>query len=188
MKDPIMSIEWVDAATLYPNPWNPNRVASAELRLLEQSILSTGWVQPVLVSRDGMVIDGFHRWSLSNDRTTQLFKRYKGKLPVARLTIDDREAMLITVRMNRAKGTHVAVLMHELVAALIDDHGMTPNEVAKGLGATRDEVDLLYRRNVFKIRNLDKYKYSKAWIPRESRIHGPPSERDVRLGKSHGQE
>ena len=42
--DPIDHIRWVPADTLDANTWNPNRVHLAELRLLERSLLSTGWL------------------------------------------------------------------------------------------------------------------------------------------------
>ena len=185
--DPISNIEWVHRNELHANHWNPNRVATPELKLLETSILETGWVQPVLVSESGMVIDGFHRWSLVSDPSTVVSKRYEGRLPVARLPVSDADAMVVTVRMNRAKGAHVAILMHELVSELIDVHSMSRKQIAKGIGATLKEVDLLYQKSVFKAKKLETYRYSQAWVPRDKRIHGAPSERDKRVGERHGQ-
>lgn len=166
--DPILRIEWIDAADLRANAWNPNVVLTSELRLLETSILRTGWVQPVLISREGTIIDGYHRWRLSQD-SSALRKRYDGKVPCARLDVTEEEAKMLTVRINRAKGTHVAVRMAELVQELIDDHGCLPEEVAAGIGATAEEVDLLYQNSIFKSRNLADAPYSKAWYPAESR-------------------
>src|SRR5207249_2050763 len=122
-------IEWLAASELKANFWNPNVVFDQELRLLERSILRTGWVQPVLVSRDLIIIDGFHRWSLSKE-SEQLRRRYGGLLPCARMDIGEDEAMALTVRINRAKGSHVAVRMSHLVKALIDQHGWDPQQVA----------------------------------------------------------
>lgn len=65
MTDPINSIQWLDAGTLKANHYNPNVVMNTELRLLERSILQTGWIQPILVNANRIIIDGFHRWSLS---------------------------------------------------------------------------------------------------------------------------
>ena len=65
MNDPLDNIQWLDAKSLEGNDYNPNAVFSPELKLLERSILATGWVQPVLISKDNIIIDGFHRWSLS---------------------------------------------------------------------------------------------------------------------------
>ncbi len=164
--DPIATIEWRTAEDLHANAWNPNVVFTMELRLLERSILMTGWVQPVLITKDGTIIDGFHRWMLSRE-SAQLKERYKGKVPCAVLDVSPAEAMLLTVRMNRAKGTHVAVRMSELVKKLVDEHGYDAQMIAAEIGATRDEVDLLYQDSIFEARNLKDYRYSRAWEPAE---------------------
>ena len=56
--DPINNIEWRKASDLNANDYNPNMVFDQELKLLERSILSTGWVQPILVDADDNIIDG----------------------------------------------------------------------------------------------------------------------------------
>lgn len=165
--DPIDRIEWLPAKSLKANGYNPNVVFDQELRLLETSLLTTGWVQPIIVSRDNQIIDGFHRWRLSQD-SDRVKARWGGLVPCARLDVSEAEAMMMTIRMNRAKGTHVAVRMSEIVKTLIDVHHCDPQEVARGIGATRDEIDLLYQDSIFKARNLKDYRYSKAWIPVET--------------------
>lgn len=164
MNDPIDNIEWLDVAELQPNGWNPNVVHNAELKLLELSIIETGWVQPVLVSRDMLIIDGFHRYSLSRD-SAALREKYDGKLPCAVLDLSPGEAMMLTVRINRAKGTHVAVRMADLVQQVIDEHGFTREAVAMKIGATLAEVDVLYQNSIFERKDLKNHRYSQAWVP-----------------------
>lgn len=164
--DPVCMIEWVPALELNANAWNPNVVFKQELKLLETSIMRTGWIQPILISKLGTIIDGFHRWRLAQD-SKQLMERYKGKVPCARLDVDEAEAKMLTVRINRAKWTHVAVRMAEIVQQLVDEHGLLPEQIAVGIGAGRDEVDLLYQNSIFKARNLADAPYSKAWYPAE---------------------
>jgi ParB-like chromosome segregation protein Spo0J len=165
--DPILRIEWRDAASLKANGWNPNVVFSPEMKLLEHSILSNGWVQPVLINTNGIIIDGFHRTQLGKD-SPRIRAKYLGKVPCAVLDISDAEAMCLTVRINRAKGDHIATRMADLVKALIDEHGYDPQQVASEIGATLDEVNLLYQDSIFTTRNLRDYRYSNAWVPRES--------------------
>ena len=166
MKDPIDNIQWLDASELNGNDYNPNVVFTPELKLLERSLIKTGWVQPVLISRDKIIIDGFHRWRLSQD-SKAVKERYKGKLPCAVLDIDRATAMILTVRMNRAKGSHVAVQMSEIIHQLIDVHKLDLDEIAQEIGATKAEIDLLYQDGVFKMKNIKDYKYSDAWYPAE---------------------
>jgi len=163
--EPVDHIRWVPADTLDPNTWNPNRVHGAELRLLERSLLSTGWLQPLLVNPDRLIIDGFHRWRLSQD-SQEIRSRWKGKVPVAVLDVDRPTAMLMTIRINRAKGTHVAVEMSIIVRELIEDHGVSRETIAAEIGGTKDEVDLLSQDGVFSAKNIAKWAYSPAWYPK----------------------
>lgn len=166
MQDPINNILWLEASELNGNDYNPNVVFSPELKLLERSVLKTGWVQPILISKDKIIIDGFHRWRLSQD-SKAIKEIYKGKVPCAILDIDRPTAMILTIRMNRAKGSHVAVQMSEIIHELIDKHNVDSITLAQEIGATKDEINLLYQDGVFKMKNIQNYKYKKAWYPVE---------------------
>lgn len=139
MTDPIERIEWRNAASLNANDYNPNVVMNQELRLLEFSILRQGWVQPVLVTEDGTIIDGFHRAMLARE-SAALRDRYAGRCPCVVLPLDRPQAMLLTIRINRAKGTHVAFRMSAIVRELIDQHGLDPTQVAQEIGAPRRSI------------------------------------------------
>lgn len=164
--DPISNVQWLPADKLVANNWNPNVVFTPELRLLEHSILKQGWVQPVLVNPDLMIIDGFHRWRLSID-SAGIKKKYGGLVPCCIIELSKPEAMLLTIRINRAKGSHMATQMSAIVHELIDDHHYDPQMLAAEIGATKDEIDLLYQDGVFKKKNIKDYKYSRAWYPAE---------------------
>jgi ParB-like chromosome segregation protein Spo0J len=164
--DPISRIEWRDAHSLSANNYNPNTVMSPEMRLLERSILLTGFVQPILITADGTIIDGFHRTTLARV-SAPLRERYKGLVPCAVLDVTRDQAMILTIRMNRAKGTHVAISMSKIVRELLDQHGYDPAELALEIGATKDEIDLLHQDGVFKHKNIADWSYSSAWYPIE---------------------
>ncbi len=84
-------------------------------------------------------------------------------MPCGILNLDKPQAMLLTIRMNRAKGTHVVLQMSEIVHSLIDDYHMDRQEIAqKNIGATLEELDLLYQDYVFKKKDMKNYQYSKA--------------------------
>jgi ParB-like chromosome segregation protein Spo0J len=167
MDDPIARVEWRLAASLKANSYNPNHVHSPEMKLLERSILQTGWVQPILCTTDGTIIDGFHRATLART-SPALLEAYSGRVPCAVLDVTLPQAMMLTVRMNRAKGTHVAVRMSELVHQLVNDLGVSPAEVAAEIGATMAEVDLLLQDGVFKARKISEHRYSRAWYPADN--------------------
>lgn len=164
MSEPIDNVQWIEAASLEANNYNPNVVFTPELRLLESSILKSGWIQPIIINPDNIIIDGFHRWRLSQD-SKKIKERYKGLVPAVIMDLSAAEAMMLTIRINRAKGSHVALQMSEIVHKLIDEYGCDKQEIAEGIGATEAEIDLLYQDGVFKKKDIKNYKYSKAWYP-----------------------
>lgn len=166
-KEPVENIQWIDCDSLKANHYNPNRVMNAEMNLIERSILRTGWIQPILVNKNLTIIDGFHRWTLSR-LSTQLREKYHGKVPCAVLDVTDAEAMVITVRINRAKGTHLAFRMSEYIKELIQKHRIPIDDLARDIGATIDEVELLMRGDVFEAKDIENWTYSEAWFPAES--------------------
>lgn len=166
--DPIARIEWRDVDTLDANDYNPNHVFGPEMRLLERSILAMGWVQPILVTRDGVIVDGFHRATLART-SAAIRERYGAAVPCAVLDLTRPAAMMTTIRINRAKGTHAALHMHAIVRELIETHGFDPQEVAAEIGATIEEIDLLRQEDVFEAKGTPAHRYSRAWVPTETR-------------------
>ena len=163
--EPISQIKWVDARNLKANDYNPNVVLNQELKLLEFSILKQGWIQPILVSDDGEIIDGYHRYWLST-HSDAIIEKYGYQVPVVSLDLDIVERMLLTIRINRAKGNHIAFKMHEIVYRLLNDFHIPPERVAEEIGASKKEIDLLSKKDVFEALDIEHYEYSKAWEPK----------------------
>lgn len=182
MTDPIDKIRWVPSRELKANWWNPNHVFNKELELLETSLLSDGWTDAIKINSNNMIIDGFHRWRLSMD-SAALVRKYAEEVPCVVLDVSDREAMFRTVRYNRAKGTHAAFRMSELVQTLVDDYGATPEECISKMGMTSGEVELLYDGSLLKRHKLENYKYSNSWVPVETRRLDKETVRQIEAGK-----
>ncbi|MDB4459757.1 ParB N-terminal domain-containing protein [Akkermansiaceae bacterium] len=161
-EDPISNVKWIEVEKLNANDYNPNVVLNKELKLLELSVLKNGWIQPILINKDNTIIDGFHRSYLS--RNSKLLKeKYNGKVPCVVMDLTEAERMLLTIRINRAKGNHVAFKMHEIVKSLIDKHEVSMEYIQESIGASKDEIKLLYKDGVFDALNIKEHKYSRAW-------------------------
>ncbi len=164
---PLSKIQWIDVNKLKANDYNPNVVLTNELKLLQLSMLKNGWIQPVLVTQDYDIIDGFHRSTLCKINK-DINKMTDGKVPCVVLNLSKPERILLTVRINRAKGNHIALKMNKLIQELINTYGLSKKYVAENLGATEREIELLLYDDVF-----DKYKlteetlYSEAWKPKK---------------------
>lgn len=169
---PISNVQWVDCNRLRANSWNPNIVQVSELALLRFSLLKQGWIQPILVSDENNddtfeVTDGYHRWSLCKTDAA-VFALTEGKVPVVVLKLTVPERMLLTVRINRAKGSHAAFKMHEIVYSLHHDHGYDVPSICEGIGADKFEVNTLLQRNVFEKKDVARIPYSRTWIPEKN--------------------
>ena len=103
MEHPIERIVWLEASELQANDYNPNVVYTPELKLLEYNIVRHGWIQPILVTQDKVIIDGFHRWKLTQD-SEPVRNLTGGKVPCCVINLSEPERMMLTVRINRAKG------------------------------------------------------------------------------------
>lgn len=164
---PLSKIQWINVNKLKANDYNPNVVLTNELKLLQLSMLKNGWIQPVLVTQDYDIIDGFHRSTLCKINK-DINKMTDGKVPCVVLNLSKPERILLTVRINRAKGNHIALKMNKLIQELINTYGLSKKYVAENLGATEREIELLLYDDVF-----DKYKlteetlYSEAWKPKK---------------------
>lgn len=160
---PVSQIEWVDRELLHSNDWNPNQMATPEMRLLATSILEDGWTQPIVCLPDYTVIDGFHRWTVAG--WPEVAPMTEGKVPVAVLNPDTSEAQqrMATIRHNRARGTHYVMSMADIVTELID-LGLPDDEIALRLQMEAEEVNRLRERGEMVKRGAND-DFGNAWKP-----------------------
>lgn len=161
-KQPIDNIRWVDRNTLKPNYYNPNKVASPELKLLKVSILEDGWTQPIVINSDNEIVDGFHRWTVSAD--PDIYLQTDGKVPVVMLAEQDASHQkMSTIRHNRARGTHGVLPMAEIVQSMLND-GLVMEEIMHRLQMEKEEVIRLANRvGIPKSKIITDKEFSNAW-------------------------
>lgn len=144
-REPVDCVLWVRGEHLHANDYNPNSVAPPEMRLLQLSIMSDGYTQPIVAWPDGSqqfeVVDGFHRNRVGKE-VGAVRKRVMGRLPIAvinteRTSREDRIAA--TIRHNRARGKHSVDAMAEIVIDLAR-RNWDDAKIAKELGMDPDEV------------------------------------------------
>lgn len=156
-------MEWVHRDSLKPNDYNPNKVQPKELKLLKISILEDGWTQPIVKLKDGTIVDGFHRYTVSGH--PEIYEHFKGFVPTVTVEIDEAQRKMSTIRHNRARGSHGVIPMAEIVNDLINNKKVPIEEVMKRVQMEREEINrLLEQRSVPEIFGKD-HKYSDAWYP-----------------------
>lgn len=142
--EPVDFVRWVPNPLVHANDYNPNSVAPPEMKLLEHSIMSDGYTQPIVSwPKDGEyeVVDGFHRHRVGKE-SDFVRSRVHGYLPVVKINIerqDKNDRMAATIRHNRARGEHRVDSMADIVIEL-KRRFWSDEKIAKELGMEADEV------------------------------------------------
>ena len=170
---PINRITWLQRDLIDANDYNPNHVAPPEMRLLRRSILADGWLFPILVcppaptdvtDKSHVIVDGYHRWKVSGDK--DVYALTGGYVPciVLPIAMDRAHRMAMTVRMNRAKGTHHVRGMAHIVGEMAVALGVTPEEVIANLGMDGEEFQRLLDKGKMTARH-GRDDFQKGWVP-----------------------
>lgn len=171
-QEPIDYVKWVKAEKVQANEYNPNKVASPEMKLLYTSIKLDGYTQPIvsyeLDNHTNEVVDGFHRNRVGKEYK-DIRERLHGYLPVVVIDKPLDERMGSTIRHNRARGTHQIRSMSDIVIELSKE-GWTEEEICKKLGMELDEVIRLKQISGLK-EAFANHEFSKSWEEFESKYY-----------------
>jgi len=162
---PIDRVRWVPFDKVFANDYNPNSVATNEMRLLHTSISHDGYTQPVVTIYDAeadryVIVDGFHRYTIMR-RYNDIRETTGGMLPIVVISKSIAERMASTVRHNRARGKHSVAGMANIVFGMLDN-GVSDSEICKALGLESEELVRLKHVTGFSklFENVD---YKLAW-------------------------
>lgn len=164
--EPIDCVLWVKGSKIKANDYNPNTVAPPEMKLLEHSIKSDGYTQPIVtwkLDNGYEVVDGFHRNRVGKE-CSEVKERIKGYLPVTVLNTERTERgdrIAATIRHNRARGKHSVTGMSDIVVEL-KRRNWTDERVARELGMDQDEILRLMQITGLSELFTDQ-EFSKAW-------------------------
>ena len=141
--EPVDFVMWVKNDVVHANDYNPNSVAPPEMRLLEHSILTDGYTQPIVTwPNNGIeVVDGFHRHRVGKE-SAKVSARIHGYLPVVTINPSQQEKndrMAATIRHNRARGAHKVESMSDIVVEL-KRRFWSDERISQELGMDADEV------------------------------------------------
>jgi len=107
-------IERVKLDQLKPNDWNPNKMDAKTYAKLKNNIRKFGYVNKIVVDEEGTIIDGYHRWKA-------LQELGYGKVEVVVVSgLSRSEKMLLSINLNRLRGSDDPDLLFEIVSQLLD--------------------------------------------------------------------
>lgn len=143
MTSPVYHVRAIPVEKIRANAYNPNSVATPEMKLLYQSIKEDGYTMPIVCyyiaeSDTYEIVDGFHRYTTMMQHR-DIYEREGGCLPVVTIDKDLSNRMASTIRHNRARGSHDIGLMSNIVAELTKS-GMSDAWILKNIGMDADEL------------------------------------------------
>lgn len=164
---PVLNVKLVPVSKIVANDYNPNHMATPEMKLLKISIEQDGYTQPIVTYYDAEkdiyeVVDGFHRY-LVNKMYFHL-----DMLPVVVIDKPLDQRIASTIRHNRARGTHGIVDMSKIVLRLMGQ-GWDDQQICEYLGMELDEVIRLKQISGLK-EAFANHVFSKSWEEFERRV------------------
>lgn len=140
---PVGKVQWIHISKVQANDYNPNAVASQEMKLLHTSIAEDGYTQPVVAMYDDeldkyIIVDGFHRFTTMR-RYQDVMDSTSGYLPVVVIEKSIADRIASTVRHNRARGKHSVNGMGNLVFQMLEA-GDTDDLICNKLGLEAEEL------------------------------------------------
>lgn len=117
-----------------------------------------------MVTADGVIVDGFHRWTVSADKEVSALTR--GLVPVVTVEPkDEASRKMSTIRHNRARGTHGVLPMATIIESMIKE-SKSMDEICERLQMESEEViRLANRKGIPKTDIVVNSDWSKAWEP-----------------------
>ena len=166
-KSPVYNVISVPIEKISPNDYNPNSVATPEMKLLYESIKEDGYTMPIVCyynkeSDNYIIVDGFHRYRVMLENA-DIYEREGGMLPVSVIDKDLGNRMASTIRHNRARGSHDVDLMSNIIKEL-HELGRSDEWISKHLGMEPEEI-LRLKQLTGLISLFKETDFNKSWIP-----------------------
>ncbi|HBG5344154.1 TPA: ParB-like nuclease domain-containing protein [Clostridioides difficile] len=141
-EQPVDCVLWFKSENIEANSYNPNRVATPEMKLLHESIKADGYTQPIVgyeYNKNKIeIVDGYHRNRVGKEYK-DINEKVHNYLPVAIIDKPIEERMTSTIRHNRARGQHTIFGLSNMVLELIKA-GWSDERVCKAFGMEPEEV------------------------------------------------
>jgi ParB-like chromosome segregation protein Spo0J len=152
---------------LRPASWATSHLLRPDERLLADSLTLHGWLMPLVVTRDGLIVDGNQRYRLATS-DPKVAAALPDTIPVNVVDVDEVDAMLVHMRLNRGRGMVVAKRTSSLLREVLAAGRYERQAVRKMLCMTPEEFEVLCDAVYIKLKAVSQHQYSRAWVPIEA--------------------
>ena len=106
-----MQFEIKDINNIQENSYNPNELNESQYKHLFKEIKRTGCLQPIIINKEGIIIDGAHRYRACKEAGIK-------QIPCIIIETSKEEAMIQTINLNQIKGSFNPIKYAELLVAM----------------------------------------------------------------------
>ncbi len=130
----------IDINLVKENEWNPNKVSDENFNQLKEDIKKAGWngLQPIIVREIKKwkfeIVDGAHRYKACKELWLK-------EVVVTIEELDDKDAKLTTIKMNKFRWEFDTIKLAELIVDLKNNHGLKDEELEVQLWFSKDELE-----------------------------------------------
>lgn len=146
-----LNVTLLDITKVKPNTWNPNVQNERQFTAEIESILSNGFLAPILVRKEGdtyQIIDGEHRYKALNKIIEDGKTGVKNvgelvsskKIPSIVIDVDEVHAKRLTIIMNETRGRADLAKLGDLLNAIAPELG---DNLIEGLPYTPTQLEEL---------------------------------------------
>jgi ParB-like chromosome segregation protein Spo0J len=96
---------------------NPNKMTKGEMEALKKSIRRYGFITPVVVNKENIIVDGEQRWQASKELKLK-------EIPVVAINVEEVDRRILRQVMNKLKGKHDPLLDLSEFKKIYNDEGL----------------------------------------------------------------
>lgn len=141
------TVEWVNVKDIHEDKDNPNSMNEEEFNALISEIKTYGLIQPIvtrkckceiLAKEHRVIVGGEHRW-----RGAQHPEIAMKEVPCIDVDLNDEEAKLLMVNLNRIHGKHIPLKLAGLIVDL--NRKIPTDELQKRLYVSKEDlIQMMY--------------------------------------------
>lgn len=164
----MISIDYVDPSSLVVPSWRATYVLRPELLVIAASMSQHGFIQPLHVrKKTGEIIDGSERFLLATN-IDEILDMAGGLIPVIFHDVDQAEAMMMHLQLNRGRSVMTAAKVSTIIRSLKRSGKYTNRDFDLMLCMRSEELSLMLDGSLLKVRKIPEHNYARAWVPIEA--------------------
>jgi len=150
----IPTIESIPFDDINPAPYNPRRIEPGLIEQVKKSIRTEGFIHPLVIQHKTYTLISGHVRHMAIKEICIEDGIKRPPLPCYVLTVDDRRAKLINIRLNKLTAKFDDKMLGSILAELDRENKLTSDEIM-GIGSSDQEIMVLINKAAPKLKTTE---------------------------------